>query len=172
MMRFLISILALIAALAVGIYIGANPNTPVVGGLKDVVAPDKTEISTDQVQTLIENEFYRKIPDSRVTNGSINGMVKSLNDRFSHYFDPEQNKAFEQAIGMVGRGGTVVLNGLPPGDFPLNIFGMVLNGITVRGLDALDGTPVLDIKPYIPAFERKDNVRLPAWVDSMMAGYF
>lgn len=98
MMRFLISILALIAALAVGIYIGANPNTPVVGGLKDVVAPDKTEISTDQVQTLIENEFYRKIPDSRVTNGSINGMVKSLNDRFSHYFDPEQNKAFEQAI--------------------------------------------------------------------------
>ena len=42
-------------------------------------------------------------------------------------------KAFEQAVGMVDRGGTVALNGLPPGDFPLNIFGMVLNGITVRG---------------------------------------
>jgi propanol-preferring alcohol dehydrogenase len=42
-------------------------------------------------------------------------------------------KAFEQALGMVGRGGTVALNGLPPGDFPLPIFGMVLNGITVRG---------------------------------------
>ena len=45
-------------------------------------------------------------------------------------------------------------------------------GISVRGLDALDGTPVLDIKPYIPGFERKDNVRLPAWVDKMMDGYF
>jgi tRNA-Thr(GGU) m(6)t(6)A37 methyltransferase TsaA len=45
-------------------------------------------------------------------------------------------------------------------------------GITVRGLDALDGTPVLDIKPYIPAFERKDDVRLPAWVEKMMDGYF
>ena len=45
-------------------------------------------------------------------------------------------------------------------------------GITVRGLDALDGTPVLDIKPYIPAFERKDNVRLPDWVGKMMDGYF
>jgi len=45
-------------------------------------------------------------------------------------------------------------------------------GVTVRGLDALDGTPVLDIKPYIPGFERKDNVRLPAWVDKMMDGYF
>jgi len=42
-------------------------------------------------------------------------------------------KAFEQALGMVGRGGTVSLNGLPPGDFPLPIFDTVLNGITVRG---------------------------------------
>ncbi|MDZ5454582.1 alcohol dehydrogenase AdhP [Labrys sp. ZIDIC5] len=42
-------------------------------------------------------------------------------------------KAFEQALGMVGRGGTVSLNGLPPGDFPLSIFDTVLNGVTVRG---------------------------------------
>ena len=42
-------------------------------------------------------------------------------------------KAFEQAMGMVRRGGTVSLNGLPPGDFPLSIFDTVLNGITVRG---------------------------------------
>ena len=42
-------------------------------------------------------------------------------------------KAFEQALGMVGRGGTVSLNGLPPGDFPLSIFDIVLNGVTVRG---------------------------------------
>ena len=34
---------------------------------------------------------------------------------------------------MVRRGGTVALNGLPPGDFPLSIFDMVLNGVTVRG---------------------------------------
>jgi len=42
-------------------------------------------------------------------------------------------KAFEQALGMVRRGGTISLNGLPPGSFPLPIFDMVLNGITVRG---------------------------------------
>lgn len=42
-------------------------------------------------------------------------------------------KAFSQALGMVRRGGTVSLNGLPPGDFPLPIFDMVLGGITVRG---------------------------------------
>ena len=43
------------------------------------------------------------------------------------------DKAFSQAIGYARRGGTVVLNGLPPGDFPLSIFDMVMNGTTVRG---------------------------------------
>src|SRR5580658_7329743 len=42
-------------------------------------------------------------------------------------------KAFAQAVGFVRRGGTVVLNGLPPGDFPVSIFDMVLNGTTIRG---------------------------------------
>jgi propanol-preferring alcohol dehydrogenase len=42
-------------------------------------------------------------------------------------------KAFEQALNMADRGGTVALNGLPPGDFSLSIFDTVLNGITVRG---------------------------------------
>ncbi|TRX73115.1 alcohol dehydrogenase AdhP [Pseudomonas mangiferae] len=42
-------------------------------------------------------------------------------------------KAFEQSIGMTRRGGTIALNGLPPGEFPLSIFDMVLNGTTVRG---------------------------------------
>ncbi|TBR36688.1 MULTISPECIES: alcohol dehydrogenase AdhP [Dyella] len=42
-------------------------------------------------------------------------------------------KAFEQALGMVRRGGTVSLTGLPPGSFPLPIFDMVLGGVTVRG---------------------------------------
>ena len=41
--------------------------------------------------------------------------------------------AFKQAIGMLRRGGTCVLNGLPPGDFPVSIFDMVLNGYTLRG---------------------------------------
>ncbi len=41
--------------------------------------------------------------------------------------------AFAQAVGMTRPGGTVSLNGLPPGDFPLDIFDVVLRGITVRG---------------------------------------
>lgn len=41
--------------------------------------------------------------------------------------------AFAQAMGIVRRGGTVAINGLPAGDFPVNIFDTVLRGITLRG---------------------------------------
>ncbi|MNR24307.1 alcohol dehydrogenase [compost metagenome] len=41
--------------------------------------------------------------------------------------------AFSQGLSALRRKGTLSLNGLPPGDFPLPIFDTVLNRITVRG---------------------------------------
>jgi propanol-preferring alcohol dehydrogenase len=41
--------------------------------------------------------------------------------------------AFGQALGMLHKRGTMALVGLPPGDFALPIFDMVLNAKTVRG---------------------------------------
>ena len=41
--------------------------------------------------------------------------------------------AFAQGTGMLRRGGTCVLNGLPPGDFPLSIFDAVFRCLTIRG---------------------------------------
>ena len=43
--------------------------------------------------------------------------------------------------------------------------------LTVKGLDAVNGTPVLDIKPYYPVYDRKEAV-VPEWVDRLMAHYF
>ena len=45
------------------------------------------------------------------------------------------------------------------------------SALVVRGLDAIDGTPVLDIKPYFPAFDRRD-AHVPEWVDRLMEHYF
>ncbi len=42
-------------------------------------------------------------------------------------------KAFGQALGVARRGATIVFNGLPPGDFPADIFDIVLRAITIRG---------------------------------------
>lgn len=72
-------------------------------------------------------------------------------------------KAFEQALGMVRRGGTVALNGLPPGSFPLPIFDMVLRGITVRG--SIVGTR-LDLKEAL-AFAGENKVHATVATDRL-----
>jgi tRNA-Thr(GGU) m(6)t(6)A37 methyltransferase TsaA len=43
--------------------------------------------------------------------------------------------------------------------------------LLVRGLDALAGTPVLDIKPFMREFEPVESHQ-PAWASELMAGYY
>ena len=44
--------------------------------------------------------------------------------------------------------------------------------IRVRGLDAIDSTPVLDVKPYMRAFAPRSEVHEPSWVGELMSGYW
>jgi tRNA-Thr(GGU) m(6)t(6)A37 methyltransferase TsaA len=44
--------------------------------------------------------------------------------------------------------------------------------ILVQGLDAIDGTPVLDIKPSMSGFAPRGEVREPAWARELMSGYW
>jgi tRNA-Thr(GGU) m(6)t(6)A37 methyltransferase TsaA len=44
--------------------------------------------------------------------------------------------------------------------------------LTVRGLDAVDGTPVLDIKPVMAEFLPRGPLRQPAWATELMRGYW
>lgn len=44
--------------------------------------------------------------------------------------------------------------------------------LTVQGLDAIDGSPVLDVKPYLPEFAPRGEVRVPAWSRELMRDYF
>jgi tRNA (Thr-GGU) A37 N-methylase len=52
------------------------------------------------------------------------------------------------------------------------ILGVEGASIHVRGLDALDGTPVLDIKPCMIDFRPRGDVRQPGWVSSLMSSYW
>ena len=56
-----------------------------------------------------------------------------------------------------------------PGYGPAVSEGIVLH---VRGLDAIDGTPVLDVKPYMDEFAPRTPVRQPDWSRELMRGYF
>lgn len=42
----------------------------------------------------------------------------------------------------------------------------------VRGLDAIDGTPVIDIKPVMQGFAPRGELREPDWAHEIMAGYW
>jgi len=38
------------------------------------------------------------------------------------------------------------------------------NVLKVEGLDAIDGSPLIDIKPYIPSYYHADDVRMADWM--------
>ncbi|MFC1871202.1 tRNA (N6-threonylcarbamoyladenosine(37)-N6)-methyltransferase TrmO [Chloroflexota bacterium] len=45
------------------------------------------------------------------------------------------------------------------------------NILKVQGLDAIDGTPVIDIKPYIPGYDSPADTRAPSWTDRDTASH-
>ena len=60
----------------------------------------------------------------------------------------------------------------PVGVTAVRIIQVMGDSLEVKGLDAIDGTPVIDIKPYYPHYDKIDNARIPDWVDDLMKGYF
>jgi tRNA (adenine37-N6)-methyltransferase len=44
--------------------------------------------------------------------------------------------------------------------------------LEVEGLDAIDGTPVLDIKPYLSGFAPRGQIREPEWAKEIMREYW
>jgi tRNA (Thr-GGU) A37 N-methylase len=51
----------------------------------------------------------------------------------------------------------------------LSVAGLDLH---VAGLDAIAGTPVLDIKPYMVQFGPRGKVRQPGWATELMERYY
>ncbi len=46
------------------------------------------------------------------------------------------------------------------------------NRLHVRGLDFVDGTPILDIKPWMAEFGPRGDLRQPLWSKELMASYW
>lgn len=60
----------------------------------------------------------------------------------------------------------------PIGIASVEIISVSNNCIKVKGLDAIEETPVLDIKPYYPIYDLKEAAVTPEWVNNLMKGYF
>jgi len=88
------------------------------------IADDKLALAKKHGAELLVNATHEDPIEvvQRVTGGAHGVLVTAVHP-----------SAFGQAIHMSRRGGTIVFNGLPAGDFPASIFEIVLKGLTVRG---------------------------------------
>jgi tRNA-Thr(GGU) m(6)t(6)A37 methyltransferase TsaA len=82
---------------------------------------------------------------------------------------PRNNPAWPKA-GIFAQRGKDRPNGL--GVSVCQILRVEGTTIHVRGLDAVDGTPVLDLKPVMQGFEPRGEIREPAWAMELMRGYW
>ena len=64
---------------------------------------------------------------------AVKALIKRTGGMHGVLVTAVSTAAFTQAIGIVRRKGTIVLNGLPPGDFPTPVLPVVLKRITLRG---------------------------------------
>ena len=82
-------------------------------------------------------QLAKKLGADMVINAALQDPVKELQTavRGVHgvLVTAGSRSAFSQALGMLHKRGTMALVGLPPGDFALPIFDVVLNAKTVRG---------------------------------------
>src|SRR3989344_4041774 len=97
-------ILAIFGAFFVGIHVGAN-NIPAIG--KVLLANKETQVTTEadfspfwKVWNIINEKYPKadKITDQSRVYGAISGLISSLDDPYSVFFNPDDAKAFEDEI--------------------------------------------------------------------------
>ena len=96
-------------------------------------------------------------------------MHKSTFDEGAHLQRRPQGRQDMPLIGIFAQRAKHRPN--PIGVTAVELLSVEGNVVTVRGLDAIDGTPVLDVKPYFPVFDRRE-AETPGWVDELMKNYF
>jgi tRNA-Thr(GGU) m(6)t(6)A37 methyltransferase TsaA len=82
---------------------------------------------------------------------------------------PRGNTAWPK-VGIFAQRGSARPNRI--GATIVRILGREGRVLHVAGLDAADGSPVIDIKPVMREFLPREGVRQPSWATALMAGYW
>ena len=131
------------------------------------VADDKLALAKKHGAEITVNAFAEEPADiiQEKVGGSHGVLVTAVHP-----------KAFGQAISMTRRGGTIVFNGLPPGDFPAPIFDIVLKGLTIRGSivgtrqDMVEALEFYAAGKIHPTFSKRPLEDINAIFDEMIHG--
>jgi len=96
-------------------------------------------------------------------------LDKAHYERERHLQRRPQNREDMPLVGIFSQRGKDRPNRI--GETTVEIVSVSDGALTVKGLDAVDGTPVIDIKPYYPAYDKREAT-VPEWVDRLMEHYF
>jgi propanol-preferring alcohol dehydrogenase len=112
-------------------------------------------VDVDDAKLDLARKVGARVTVNARTTDPVSHLKKEIGGAHGALVTAVSATAFAQALGMLRRRGTAVLNGLPPGTFPLSIFDMVMDGTTVRG--SIVGTR-LDLKEAL-AFAAEGKVK-------------
>jgi len=150
--------------LVIGLWLGGHPEDLPGFARNAFVANHQTDV-VDEAINRVAHDYYRPIPTSQLSSASIEGLVASLHDRFSHYLSPSEFREFNSPPHFTGIGVSVgpqrrglliarVFNsspaaraGLKPGDLIVAVDGRKLEGISTETATGLiKGLPGTDVK--------------------------
>ncbi|MBV9798257.1 MAG: S41 family peptidase [Solirubrobacterales bacterium] len=84
---------ATVLVLLVGIWLGGHPSW-MPGGFRNTFVEDSNGQLVNQVLDLIQRNYYRPVSRSQLLNKGIAAAVSSLDDPYSHYYDPSSYRGF------------------------------------------------------------------------------
>ena len=96
LLKALAIVTAFAAILVGGIWLGGHPES-LPDPLRDAFVTDDRGLRAE-LQDAIESDFYRKVDDDQIEQGSLKGMVEGLDDRFSNYLTPKETEQFQQSV--------------------------------------------------------------------------
>lgn len=143
-----------------------------IGYVKNNVQNKKDVAWGEDVSTIILNdEYYTGLKGLEDFSHAIiiYYLDKAEFQKDKHLQRRPQNREEMPLVGIFSQRGKDRPNKI--GMTSVQIISVDDASLVVKGLDAIDGTPVLDIKPYYPVYDRKD-ANVPEWVNRLMEHYF
>jgi carboxyl-terminal processing protease len=107
--------------LLTGIWLGGHPSA-LPGFARDALVGDSEGRVYDEALDAIADNYYRRVDKSELLDESLSAGVKSLDDRFSAYFDPQDYKEFEEATEGAFEGVGMTVQQDPRGLKVLTVF--------------------------------------------------
>ena len=86
-------VLAGLIVLVIGIWIGGHPSW-LPSPLRSAFVDNKSDPLVNQVLDLLQKDYYRPVNRNQLVNKGLGGMVASLDDPYSHYYDPTAYQGF------------------------------------------------------------------------------